>query len=397
MQFWYQPLSRGFAARFFSPLPFSLTLAVTDCSTMVARNMVHNFRGHLPDAGALHARQLVLDGFTVTKAAASLGVSRSTIYRCLRGPLPSERVRRGRAVPQAVAARRQRVAQLVAVRQVRTEAPAVRNPGQRGRLRASRVLVLQPYNSPRKIAAALRAEGVAVSRATVERDLTASGFRARRRPIGPTFFVGDAEKRVAFARGMLPRLRRPGCDVLFSDEKYCCSNDAGGAWQWVQAGQRAEVRGYEKWAAKVHVWGMIGVGVKVLVILPSTERVNAELYIRQCLTPHLQTIRGEGRVFMQDGAAAHTAKITTKFLEKKKVRWIENWPPRSPDLNPIERLWAVLGKKIEGSGARNQAEMAAVVRTAWGSIPQSTIDRIVLSFRPKLEECVRNGGELVRC
>ena len=47
-------------------------------------------------------------------------------------------------------------------------------------------------------------------------------------------------------------------------------------------------------------------------------------------------------------------------------------------------------------GATTVVEMTRAVRTAWAGIPQSTIDQIVGSFRPKLEECVRFGGELVR-
>ena len=41
---------------------------------------------------------------------------------------------------------------------------------------------------------------------------------------------------------------------------------------------------------------------------------------------------------MQDNAPCHTAKSVKSFLARKKVQLIE-WPPYSPDLNPIENLW----------------------------------------------------------
>lgn len=262
-------------------------------------------------------------------------------------------------------------------------------------MRVSRVHVVQPYCSPGKIVHKLAAEGTVTSKATVMRDLRVMGYRALRRPTGPTFFVGDAQRRVAFSRHML-RLLGQGVSVVFSDEKYCSSNDGGSGYQWCQPGERAAVRGYEKWSSKVHVWGLVGIGIKVLVILPHDQRVNAKVYVKKCLRPNLGVIRGvQGRMFMQDGASAHTAKDTKKFLDSNRVKVLD-WPPRSPDLNPIERMWAILGAKLEGCGATSVAEMERAVLRAWASIPQSTIDSVVASFTPKLQECIAQNGELVR-
>lgn len=50
------------------------------------------------------------------------------------------------------------------------------------------------------------------------------------------------------------------------------------------------------------------------------------------------------REFMQDGASVHTAKSTQLFLKKSHVvRFNDgNWPPQSPDMNPVEHIWPLV-------------------------------------------------------
>jgi len=71
-----------------------------------------------------------------------------------------------------------------------------------------------------------------------------------------------------------------------------------------------------------------------------TARVIVEVYCA-----FLPVILEPGDIFMQDGASVHTARIVKRILQEMGVT-VMDWPPYSPDLNPIENLWAIMKAEI---------------------------------------------------
>ena len=72
--------------------------------------------------------------------------------------------------------------------------------------------------------------------------------------------------------------------------------------------------------------------------------------------------------------------------------WV--WPPRSPDLNPIETMWSIVAREVDLRGPIERSELVKFVREEWDKIPQSTVDALVLSFGKRMRECAKkDGGE----
>ena len=63
---------------------------------------------------------------------------------------------------------------------------------------------------------------------------------------------------------------------------------------------------------------------------------------------------------MQDGAPCHSARTTMALLQTNRVT-VRPYPSRSPDHNPIEHIWDVIGREVRRRDSRNIRQLQQFV------------------------------------
>jgi transposase len=97
-------------------------------------------------------------------------------------------------------------------------------------------------------------------------------------------------------------------------------------------------------------------------------------------------------VWLMDNAPAHAAKSTQQFLRSSGIETCKNWPPNSPDLNPIENVWAAMKRQVYSKHHNTLAELRAAVQQAWAGLPVSTLKTLMTSIDHRKAKCLQRGG-----
>lgn len=153
----------------------------------------------------------------------------------------------------------------------------------------------------------------------------------------------------------------------------------------------------------VSVWGCFtAAGTGPLIIY--TGRLNADAYIEviskalPALVDDMPLVQRFKLKFMQDNAPCHTAKKTKKWLEEfKKTSKVDTmeWPPTSPDMNPIENIWEIIDQRLKNYHIVTTEQLEVAIKDIWSNINTQTCKNLVNSM-PKRVKAVKKakGGNI---
>jgi len=196
--------------------------------------------------------------------------------------------------------------------------------------------------------------------------------------------------RVAFARSALDT---PWDRVLYCDEATVYLGDRSRVGIWTRGGAERRCRPKAR-SVKVNVWGMFGInGVGHLHTFTGT--MTAQRYVPTLAAGLCESrataITGELHAVVEDNAPWHTAKVVKQYYKDSHVRRLD-WPPYSPDLNPIENLWSLLKHLVQQRSPTDFESLRHAVIDAWRSVSPNVCRNLVESMNRRLSAVIELGG-----
>lgn len=227
---------------------------------------------------------------------------------------------------------------------------------------------------------------------------------------------GDPDRRVEFCERMMNRLDSNEIaleNVLFSDEsifqlhgevnRHNCRYWAAENPHWIR-------ETHTQYPQKVNVWAGI-IGNRVVGPKFFDGALTSDIYLeflRDELIPSLAVlypnevdadIPANTVWFQQDGAPPHYGRHVREYLDEVfPMRWIGRrgtleWPPRSPDLTPMDFfLWGYIKNKVYVTRPQDIEELKERIRTEIRRVPHEMLTNVRRHFYERLGHCqVMNG------
>jgi len=269
--------------------------------------------------------------------------------------------------------------------------------------RDDKFLVRKSKMNPRKSAVDLNKElydaGIIIDVSTVRRRLLEAGRRARKPIKKQLLTTAMMNKRLAWAKKYQNWTTEDWSKVLFSDETHLIVQ--GERVQYVRRANGdpispSHLEQRVKHPAKVMFWGcfsMQGTGC----IVPITGMMNSVQYLDILQTnviPELQKVYpANDSVFQHDLAPCHTSKKVKQFLTQHQIKVLE-WPGNSPDLNPIENLWAICKNQLSKIDCTTKTKVISAINRVWfhDEHLKECCENLVKSMPTRVQAVIKTKG-----
>jgi len=179
---------------------------------------------------------------------------------------------------------------------------------------------------------------------TVRNFLQEEGYKWR--PVKSSFLLDPKHfpARFKFAK---THMQNSWLDTLFLDEATFRLNSSC-SYCYQKEGQKVAYS-KPKYCSKVNACAAISVHGPTR-LFTFRENMDAELFKKiliDSILPDCRALCGRGYKIAWDQDSKHTSSVVKTFLNSRHVNRLEDFPPSSPDINPIEQIWGILKQALK--------------------------------------------------
>lgn len=240
---------------------------------------------------------------------------------------------------------------------------------------------------------------------TVRNRLKERGLKCRIPARKPFLTLHHRQKRFIFAETHRHWSLEQWKRVVFSDEKIFRSSSRGALRvyrpkegsdryddEYLVNSTNAIQSGTPRFT--IGVWMAFGGSIRELHRIEQ-KTLNSEYYITKILPTIENQIIQEDLIFMQDLSSIHTSKTTTQWLHMHNIPVMDDWPPKGPDMNPVENVWAELVRRVEKlkRGVQNRNQLWEDILLAFQELPDEYFDNLTRSMPNRVRTvALKHGG-----
>ena len=261
-------------------------------------------------------------------------------------------------------------------------------------------------DGPKAAVKFLASQGIPMTTDGLKKMLRRNGFKARRKVNTNLISTNNIKRRLAWAKAHRHYTVADWRKWVFSDEtrvniwgsdgtSYYWSDEPG-SMRPHQIKTRVQNNG-----GGVMFWGCItaegpGYGTTIL-----EGTIKSEEYVEILETSLLDTLDYYDKNvsdirFQQDNATPHKSVVAKKWFRDNgfSVSEILDWPAQSPDLNPIEHVWAKLKSCLDAyeTHATTPEELANRISAEWYKITKDDCLKYIDSMPRRIEAVIKSKG-----
>lgn len=255
----------------------------------------------------------------------------------------------------------------------------------------------QSCQNPFWSAAALRDELVpGISVDTVRKRLKERGMRCRIPARKPALKDQHIQKRLSFARDHMGWSVEDWERVVFSDEKIFRASSGGPLRVYRPSTSRRFDRPYVALSENpsgrftICVWMAFGKNFRCMHRVEQ-KTLESKYYTEKILPLVEEHVRDNDLIYMHDNSSIHNSRVSREWCQLHNINVMEDWPPKGPDMNPVENVWAELVRRVRNH-PENKTQLWENVWEAFQNIDDEYFVNLMESMPRRIAKVIEAEG-----